>query len=84
VWLVLVSDNEVCKSQVPALVNLLPKRWLQQAMGPEIKMGQVQNKAEMTDVSDLVVSVSLHLTPQQFPGSQKQQLQAQSRNQAVG
>ena len=39
-------------------------------MGLEIKMGEMKNNAEITEVSDLILSASSYLTPQQFPGSQ--------------
>lgn len=52
-------------------------------MGLEIKMGEVQNNAEITEVSDIILSASSYLTPQQFPGSQNTKSR-QSRNHAAG
>lgn len=39
-------------------------------MGLEIQMGEVQNNAEITEVGDLILSASLHLTSQHFSDSQ--------------
>ena len=39
-------------------------------MGLEIKIGEVQNNAKITEISDLILSASLYVTPHQFLGSQ--------------
>lgn len=53
-------------------------------MGLGIKMGEAQNNAEITEVSDLILITSLLPHPTAVSRQPKHQLQAQSRNQAAG